>query len=104
MIYAISDLHGCYEEYLKALETIHFSDDDTLYIIGDVVDRGNHSIKILQHMMSHPNIIPIAGNHEYMMLTVLKKIHQEITDEFLDSLTSDDLTNSAENSHILYRW
>ena len=40
MIYAVSDLHGCYDKYRNMLEKIHFSETDTLYILGDVVDRG----------------------------------------------------------------
>ena len=40
MTYAISDIHGCYEEYIKLLEKINFSEDDTLYILGDICDRG----------------------------------------------------------------
>ena len=34
MIYAMSDLHGCYEKYIKLLEKIKFSNNDTLYILG----------------------------------------------------------------------
>ena len=64
--YCMSDIHGNYKKYIKMLEKIRFSDSDTLYIIGDVLDRGREPIKILMHMMRHPNIIPIAGNHEYM--------------------------------------
>ena len=48
MIYAMSDLHGCYEKYIKMLDKINFSDSDTLYILGDVVDRGDGGIKLLQ--------------------------------------------------------
>lgn len=40
MYYVMSDLHGCYKEYQKALEMIHFNAQDTLYVLGDVVDRG----------------------------------------------------------------
>ena len=40
MIYVMSDLHGCYQEYLKALKAIDFQDDDQLFVLGDVVDRG----------------------------------------------------------------
>ena len=42
MIYAMSDLHGYYDKYTKMLEKITFSDDDTLYILGDV--NGNDSV------------------------------------------------------------
>ena len=42
MIYAMSDLHGCYNLYVKMLEKINFSDEDTLYLLGDYVDRGDN--------------------------------------------------------------
>ncbi len=51
MIYAMSDLHGCYDKYIKMLKMIKLNDGDTLYILGDIVDRGDGGIKILQDMM-----------------------------------------------------
>ena len=42
MIYAISDLHGLKLETLKALlKKANFSENDWLFILGDVVDRQN---------------------------------------------------------------
>ena len=64
MIYVMSDIHGCYEEYIKMLELINFNDSDTLYIIGDICDRGKSPMKILLHMSKYENIIPIFGNHD----------------------------------------
>lgn len=78
LIYVMSDLHGCYEKYLKMLEKISFSSNDTLYILGDVVDRGDGGIKILQDMMKKRNIIPIMGNHEKMALNILQKVYSEL--------------------------
>ena len=49
--YCMSDIHGNYEGYQKLLEKIHFSDLDVLYVLGDVVDRGKASMKVLQDMM-----------------------------------------------------
>ena len=34
MIYAVSDIHGCYRQYKEVLEKIAFSDEDTLYVLG----------------------------------------------------------------------
>lgn len=45
MIYAMSDIHGCYEKYRDMLETIKFAADDTLYVLGDVLDRGRTGSK-----------------------------------------------------------
>lgn len=40
MHYVISDIHGCYNEYIKALKKVNFNDNDTLYVLGDCIDRG----------------------------------------------------------------
>lgn len=71
-VYVISDIHGYYEKYKEALETIAFKDSDTLYVLGDVIDRGDDSMKILMDMWMYSNIVPILGNHEYMAMRVLQ--------------------------------
>ena len=69
MIYVCADIHGCYEKYLKLLEDINFKDNDVLYILGDVLDRGgNGGIDILQEIMSTSNVRLILGNHEEIAL------------------------------------
>lgn len=94
MKYAMSDLHGCYQEYKEALEMIRFSDDDVLYVLGDVVDRGEGSLDILEDMMMRPNVIPLLGNHEYMMMQVISRFYVEITAENVEThLTEEDLWN-----------
>lgn len=74
MIYVMSDLHGRYDLYKAMLEGINFSDNDTLYILGDVIDRGLGSIDILRDMKKRKNIIPLMGNHEYDAIPLLRKI------------------------------
>ncbi len=69
--YVMSDLHGMYREYLQMLEQIHFSDDDRLYILGDVIDRGSNGILLLQDIQSRENVTLLLGNHEDMMLAVV---------------------------------
>lgn len=81
MHYVISDIHGCYNEYRKALEKVNFNANDTLYVLGDCIDRGYASVKVLQDMMNRPNVIPLVGNHEFMALKVLKELCTEITEE-----------------------
>lgn len=91
MIYVMSDLHGMYEKYKEMLACIHFSDEDVLYVIGDIVDRGNDAMKILEDMMHRPNVFAIIGNHELMMADCITWMIQEVTDEFLDRLPEDKL-------------
>ena len=67
-IYVMSDIHGEGELFHQMLERIHFSDNDILYILGDVIDRGPDGIELLKEIKSKKNIIMLLGNHEYMML------------------------------------
>lgn len=92
MRYIISDIHGCYEEYREMLQKIRFSARDELYVLGDVVDRGPEPIKVLQDMMGRSNVSFIFGNHDYMMLRVLRKLAVEVTeDNWKEHLSSEDL-------------
>lgn len=91
MIYVMSDLHGCFDKYTQILDKISFSDKDTLYILGDVIDRGDDGIKILFDMMMRPNVIPIMGNHEMMAYTVLKKLNVEITEENYNEYLDEEM-------------
>ena len=85
MIYAISDLHGLELKKLKALlEKASFTDNDWLFILGDVIDRKNDGgVEILQWLLSQPNAQLILGNHEAMLLAC-DFIFEEITDESID--------------------
>lgn len=67
--YICSDLHGQYTLFMKMLDKIKFSNNDTLYVLGDIIDRGPKSIKLFNHIISQDNIICTIGNHEHMMWT-----------------------------------
>ena len=71
MIYVMSDIHGCYETYQAMLEAIQFAEDDTLYVLGDVLDRGPDGFKILLDMAARPNVAGILGNHELLAALAL---------------------------------
>lgn len=93
MIYVISDIHGEYEKYIAMLDKIHFSDDDTLYVLGDVVDRGKRPVDILLDMMSRSNVFPVAGNHELMALVLLDALSVEITEDNYATHVDESLMN-----------
>ena len=98
MIYVMSDIHGCYEKYKAMLEKIKFSSADTLYILGDVIDRGEDGIEILSDMINHFNIVPMLGNHELMAYSVLTRLNNEITDDSIGSVLNEKVLKS------MYSW
>lgn len=99
-IYCISDIHGDYEKYIKMLEFINFSDKDILYVIGDVIDRGNQSIRILQDMMLRDNVIPIIGNHEYMAISCLKFLMNDITEDNIKNISDEMIQGLLEWQNV----
>ncbi len=69
--YCISDIHGEYDRYIAMLEKIGFCDSDTLYVLGDVIDRGPDGIKVISDIMTRDNVQMLLGNHEQMCLDTL---------------------------------
>lgn len=86
MIYLMSDIHGRYDEYKELLRIINFKDSDTLFVLGDMVDRGEQSMELLLDMMYRANVYPIAGNHDLIALACLKEMAKEITEETIADL------------------
>lgn len=91
MIYVCSDFHGDYRRYRSLLKELSQREWDTLYVLGDIIDRGPDGIQILQDMMSRPNVVPILGNHELMAAVCLRWLLEEITDEKVDTLGAAQL-------------
>lgn len=68
MIYVTADIHGNKENFKNILKQINLRPEDTLYILGDVIDRFPDGIELIQYIMQHDNIKMLLGNHEFMML------------------------------------
>ena len=91
MIYVASDLHGCaVEEFRALLDRAGFREEDFLFVLGDVIDRGDYGAELLLWLTQQPNVQFILGNHEAMMLSCAF-LFDEVTERNLDSLTVDDL-------------
>ena len=56
MIYVVSDIHGHLDKFKALLDMINFNDDDFMYILGDVLDRGNDPIGLLRFIMDKSNM------------------------------------------------
>ena len=78
---------------MELLETIKFAETDTLYVLGDILDRGPHPIKVLKKLMEMPNAICMVGNHELMALECLQFLMKEITDTSIEELDKEMLDN-----------
>lgn len=97
MIYVTSDLHGCRPDvFRQLLSKARFSDGDFLFVLGDVIDRGQYGIDLLLLLSQMGNAQLIMGNHEAMMLSC-RFLFQEVTEESLECLT-------VENISLMQTW
>ncbi|MCH5324906.1 MAG: metallophosphoesterase [Eubacterium sp.] len=91
MIYATSDLHGYpLDKFQALLDKAGFGEEDFLFVLGDVIDRGADGVTLLRWMMEQPNVQLILGNHEAMMLNS-RFVFDTVTDESISRLRSFEL-------------
>ena len=69
-IYAISYIHGHYNEFIKSLNKIDLSDKQSkLILLGDYIDYGSQSFQVISKIIELEKIYPkqiitLFGNHE----------------------------------------
>ena len=68
---AITDIHGCYLSFIELLDQIAFSKTDELYLLGDYIDRGPDSKKVLDKIIRLKKegykMNCLVGNHDIEM-------------------------------------
>lgn len=73
-----SDIHGFFDEYMKALKEAGFRKDDSnhgIIVCGDIFDRGEKPLEVYEFLKSLPKErrILIRGNHEILLKELCKR-------------------------------
>lgn len=66
-IIAIGDIHGCHQEFEELLGLLALEKGDRLVLLGDLVNRGPDSCRVIDLARQH-QAISILGNHELRLL------------------------------------
>lgn len=66
--YAISDVHGCFAQLQDLLDKVSPTEEDQVYLLGDLLDRGPQSVEALLWATTEAptNFHFLLGNHEDM--------------------------------------
>lgn len=77
--YLVGDLQGCYDELQRLLEKVQFdSTQDQLYLVGDLVARGDKSLECLRFVKSlGKSAKTVLGNHDLHLISTalgIKKV------------------------------
>ncbi len=70
MIWAIGDIQGCFDSFRQLLFRIDFNPKrDTLWIAGDIVNRGEKSLETIEYLYSIKDSIKLVlGNHDIALI------------------------------------
>lgn len=91
MVFVTADLHGCHpREFQQLLQRAGFTDRDFLFILGDVIDRGQYGAQLLIYLSQQTNMQLLLGNHEALMLAC-GFLFEEVTEDSLDRLSAEQL-------------
>jgi bis(5'-nucleosyl)-tetraphosphatase (symmetrical) len=98
--YAIGDIQGCYDELRSLLDTIRFDPShDTLWLVGDLVNRGPNSLQTLRYLRGLGDaVVTVLGNHDLNLLAVAAGIRKPHKSDAVD-----DLLNAPDRDELL-RW
>jgi diadenosine tetraphosphatase ApaH/serine/threonine PP2A family protein phosphatase len=110
---AIGDIHGCHLEFAELLERVELTKDDQLILLGDLVNRGPDSLRVIDLARQH-RAISLLGNHELRLLNYRKtKDHgflKETDEDTFNKLRPEDwefleampLTHYVEELNIVF--
>ena len=91
MTYVTSDLHGMEPEaFQRMLRQAGFREEDFLFVLGDVIDRGEYGAELLLWLTQQSNMQLILGNHEALMLAC-EFLFEEVSEESLEALKPEQL-------------
>jgi serine/threonine protein phosphatase 1 len=66
----IGDVHGHYDTLMTLLDAIAPSEEDRVYFLGDLIDRGPKSAQVVE-FVKQSGYTCLLGNHEQMVLEIL---------------------------------
>lgn len=66
---AIGDVHGRLDLLEQLLSRL--PQDRPIFLVGDVIDRGDQSAQVMDYLMARPDLVCLRGNHEAMLISFL---------------------------------
>jgi len=91
--YAIGDVQGCFDELKQLLHQLGFrKEKDSLWFVGDLVNRGPKSLDVLRFVRSlGARAVVVLGNHDLHLVTQHEGVERARKDDtFGDVLQAPD--------------
>lgn len=96
--YAVGDVQGCYDELRRLLDSVSFDPSrDTLWLVGDLVNRGPRSLETLRYARSlGDRAVTVLGNHDLNLLAVAAGVRKKHRGD-----TVEDILRAPDREELL---
>lgn len=76
-VFFVGDIHGNFDNLQKAIKKNKIKEDDCLIFLGDLINKGKESLKVLEFVKKWKNKAIILGNHERVFIdyVIYKNTH-----------------------------
>lgn len=108
-VYAIGDIQGCHDSFLRLLEKCAFDPAvDRLWLVGDLVNRGPRSLDTLRFVKSLGDAaVTVLGNHDLYLLMVAEGVEKrrgkdDTLDEILAAPDRDELLDWLRRQQLCH--
>ncbi len=106
--YAVGDIQGCYSKLRELLDSVNFSESDTLWCAGDLVNRGPEDLETLRYLKYlGSNVISVLGNHDLHLLACAygaRKVGRKDTfGSILQAPDRDELIHWLRHQPLIHR-
>lgn len=108
-LFAVSDIHGHYQELVKALHEAGFDEQDPDHVFlscGDLFDRGNENRKVYDYIRSLERKILVRGNHDERLVRIMRERRVKPADHHNRTLITlreffgEDCVDEYDNVHL----
>ena len=109
-IYAMSDIHGMYGPLMRRIKQLDLdtfkSGKNTLIMLGDYINVGNNSFKVLktlfdlQKEIGEKNMIVLLGNHDKWFIEFLEGRNNEWLSDFRNFAVLEAFLTEEENAKL----
>lgn len=91
-ILAVSDIHGHRNHLKNLLEKVGFTNEDILFIVGDIIEKGPESLETLRYVRAlcrqYDSVYPLMGNVDAWRILMLDAQDPASDEQMLDYLRS----------------
>lgn len=105
--YAIGDVQGCYDSLMALVSKLELGDDDRLWFVGDLVNRGPRSVDVLRWVRDMGDrCVTVLGNHDLHFLAMVAGLRKpkgrDTAQQVLDEPDAEELIDWLRQRPLLH--